>query len=345
MDTANKANATIIVGIALDPFFEAEDSHVVYHETEMRKLLQAAGSIAHKTGASLRLVSVWENKIVDMAKAVQRLPDFDWQSLKLDSLLKDARMKIQEKCEKQLAIIADKLPRDTAVTKLVTTAKYPAQGILAEAEAQRASLIILGAGTKADKYLMRGYSTALTTMAATTVPVLVIGGQCETDFSSSRLRMLLADDLREITEAGMRSSIEWIKKLGVIDLMHVHIEEMDLSRVKQVLGTAAVELRSTVEWQRLSADLLHSLDLALKERLRNRIPGVDDYIGSRNGTLQREVRRCAFVREEIERAANEFQADLLVFGRHEKVHHRPFMVGRVTYQAMLSQKRAVMVMP
>lgn len=101
METPRKLDETIVVGIVLDRFFRSEDAE----------------------------------QLVEMAKAFQLLPDFDWQRTKLESLLKDARLKIQETCERQLAKTSDDIGHDIKITRVVSTAKYAAQGILAEAEA------------------------------------------------------------------------------------------------------------------------------------------------------------------------------------------------------------------
>jgi nucleotide-binding universal stress UspA family protein len=301
--------------------------------------------MARTLGAPLHLVSVWETKLIDMAKAFQRLPHIDWQHLQLEALSQSIRNKIQSSCDHQLEHIAREIDPDLTVTRQVVTAKYPAQGLLAEAEKHQASLILLGSGTKADNYFTQSFSTPLSTMAETVVPVLVVGPECQADFSKQGLRVVLADDLRDTTFPAMQKAATWLIKLDVSDLLHVHIEELSLDRARQILGTATVELRSTLEWEKLSSDLMHALDVTMRERLQGRIPEVKAFIESKGGTLRTEVRRCPHVRDEIERAADEFKADLIIFGRHQKVHQRPYMVGRVTYQAMISQKRAVMVIP
>jgi nucleotide-binding universal stress UspA family protein len=311
----------------------------------MRNLFHVAGVMARALGAPLHLVAVWETKLVDMARAFQRLPHVDWQHLQLDALTQSIRHKIQESCDLQLEKISRQIAPGIEISRQVVNAKYPAQGILAEAEAHDASLIVLGAGTKADNYFTKGFSTALTTMADSVVPVLVVGPQCRTDFSKVDLRVLLADDLRDSTAHSMKKAAQWIIELNAGNLLHLHVEELSLDRVKQVLGTATAELRSTVEWEKLSSDLMHALDVSMRESLQGRIPEVKAFIEGKGGTLRTEVRRCAHVRDEIERAADEFGADLIIFARHQKVHQRPYMVGRVTYQAMLSQKRAIMVIP
>jgi nucleotide-binding universal stress UspA family protein len=345
METHDERPGAIVVGIALDPFFSSEDAKEHPRAAESRNLLKIAGVLSRTLGSPLHLVSVWETKLLDMARAFQRLPEVDWKDLKLEVLTQNIRNGIHESCREQLDKLFLEAEHDGDVTRRVVSAKYPAQGLLSEAETVRASLILLGAGTKADNFFTQGFSTVLTAMADARVPVLVVGPQCDRDFSKGGLRILLADDLRETTAQTMTTAAEWILKLNPSELLHLHVEELGLDRVRQVLGAATAELRSTVENDKLSADLMRALDVSLRERLQARLPDVRRMIEDRGGQLRTEVRRCAFVSDEIQRAADEFDADLIIFGRHQKVHQRPYMIGRVTYQAMLSQKRAVMVVP
>jgi nucleotide-binding universal stress UspA family protein len=345
MEMPQNIRGSIAVGISLDPFYPADNGQEYFNSPEIRCLIQAAHGLAQRLKLPLRLISVWESKLMDMARAFQRLPHINWQQLQLEALAQSMRNKIQEGCEEQLKRIAQTLGSDCEVSWQVINARQAAQGLLADARASEASLILLGAGTKADNILTRGFSTTLTTMAESNIPVIVLGSECQANFSRSDLRVLLADDLRDVTAQPMQNAADWIRRLQVSDLLHLHIEELSLDRVKQVLGAATAELRSTVKWESLSSDLLLALDLALQERLQSRMPGVKALLSSQGGTFRTEVRRCAQVRDEIERAADEFNADLMIFGRHQKVHQQPSMVGRVTYQSMISQKRAIMLVP
>jgi nucleotide-binding universal stress UspA family protein len=51
------------------------------------------------------------------------------------------------------------------------------------------------------------------------------------------------------------------------------------------------------------------------------------------------------VNEAIERAANEVDADLIIFGRHRPVRVAPLRLGRVPLHAMLTHGRPVAVVP
>lgn len=335
----------IVVGVRLDPFFQPRDGLAYSYEDEGRRLIRAAQAIAKRSGASIRLVSICEESAFDVTSAATWTPSLSWRSLNLPEIMKAARKEACASSKRQLDALAQGASPEVEITTHVLISKFAAQGLLAEAIIQEASLILLGAGTKGDNYFTRGYSTPLAVMAETTVPTLVIGHACEADFTRPRLRVLVADDLREETARAMQGAVDWAMAVGSTDVFHVHIEELSADGVRQVLGQAVPELRSTADSTKLAADLVQALETAFRSRLAQRIQGADERLRAAGGSFRFEVRRCPYVRDEIERAADEFGADLIVFGRHQKVHRRPYLVGRVTYQAMLSQKRAVMIIP
>jgi nucleotide-binding universal stress UspA family protein len=111
------------------------------------------------------------------------------------------------------------------------------------------------------------------------------------------------------------------------------------------LAQTIPELRTTADHNKLAEDMIKALENSFLERLKQRVQGAEERLQKAGGTFHFEVRRCGDVRDELERSADQFDADIVVFSRHQKIHRRPFLVGRVTYQAMLSQKRGVMVVP
>jgi nucleotide-binding universal stress UspA family protein len=345
MNTPEKLLERILVGVRLDPFFQPTEGQTYSHADEMSRLLHAVRALAHKTGASVLLVSICEANSLSVATMAPWLPILNWRNLRLEAITQLARKEALANSRRQLEAMAKDIGEGIATSTQVITAKYAAEGLLAEALANDASMIVLGSGVKADKYFTRGFSTPLAVMAESTVPVLVIGQRCDIDLSKARLRILIADDLREETARAMQASLDIASVLGGSDILHLHVEELSVDGVRRVLGQVVPELRSTVEWERLTSDLLLALETAFRSRLSQRIHGADERLRASGGSFRFELRRSPFVRDEIERAADEFGADLLIFGRHQKTHRRPYLVGRVTYQAMLSQRRAVLLIP
>lgn len=342
---ADGLTKSIVVGIRLDPFFQEEGSQLYSHADEADRVLKAAKALALKTSSSLHLVSVLEEGSIDVTSAAPWLPQYRWHDLRMDKIVQSARAAANANLQKQLSTLASTVGGACPVTTTLITARYAAVGLVSEAISAQASMILLGSGVKADSYFTRGYSTPLTVMAEASVPVLVIGQSCSIDFSKDRLRILIADDLREQTASGMATALDWASVLGGADVLHMHIEELNEQEMRRILNQTVHELRSTTDHEKLAEDLIQALDSAFRERLRQRIQGAEERLQKSGGTFRFELRRCGMVRDELERAADEFHADIIVFGRHQKVYRRPFLVGRVTYQAMLSQKRGVMVIP
>jgi hypothetical protein len=49
--------------------------------------------------------------------------------------------------------------------------------------------------------------------------------------------------------------------------------------------------------------------------------------------------------EELNRAALNHQASIVVFGKHHAIHRHPVAVGQMGYQKMLNLNRAIMMAP
>lgn len=336
----------IVVGLRLDPFFQAEGSPGYSCAEEANQLLVAAVALAVKSGAQLHLVTVLEEGALDITAAAPWLPQYHWRDMRLDTIKEASQKLAVANFEKQLSALAAAFRGPCEITTRLVSAQYAALGIMAEAVSTQATMIVLGAGVKADKYFTRGYSTPLAVMSESPVPVLVIGRNCTRDFTHDRIRILIADDLREHTAHAMASALDWAASLkNAADVLQVHIEEMSEKDMRRLLGQTATEMRSTADHAKLADDLVKALDQAFYERLKQRVQGAEERLKQSGGTFRFELKRCENVREELERVADAFGADMIVFGRHQKVYRRPFLVGRVTYQAMLSQNRGVMLIP
>jgi len=336
----------IVVGLRLDPFFKAEDAEKYSYSAEANQVVKGARDLAAKTEASLHLITVLEDNAVDLTASTPWIPSFKWKDTQMERLVEDTSKLAVESLNKQLTALQSSFQGACELSTQLVRAEYAASGILKEAVSQKASLIVLGAGVKADKYFTRGYSTPLTVMSESLIPVLVIGRSCTRDFSKSKLRLLLADDLREQSAPAMVSALDWAASLqGAADVKQVHIEELSEQQMRRVLSQTVPELRSTADHGKLVEDMIKALEKSFAERLKQRVQGAEERLQKAGGAFHFEVRRCSDVRNELETAADEFDADIVVFSRHQKIHRRPFLVGRVTYQAMLSQKRGVMVIP
>jgi len=346
MNMADGQIRKIVVGLRLDPFFKTQNAQNYSHAAEAEQVMKTAQAMAVKAQASLHLLAVLEDGELDVMAAVPWLPAYNWRDLRMDRLLEETRKLASANVEKQLAALQSQFQGPCAISSQLVHAEFAASGLMKEATAQNASMIILGAGVKADQYFTRGYSTPLAVMSESLIPVLVIGRNCERDFSRSRLKILLADDLREQSAHAMSAAVDWAASLeGAADVHQVHIEELSEKEMRRILGQTIPELRTNADHDKLAEDMVKVLETAFAARLKDRVQGADARLQKAGGTFQFEVRRCGNVRDELERAADEFDADIVIFSRHQKIHRRPFLVGRVTYQAMLSQKRAVMVIP
>jgi nucleotide-binding universal stress UspA family protein len=336
----------ILVGIKEDPFFDKNAVSTQSDADETAVLIIAAQAFAKRLNANLCLLSVLEENFLDLGGAVPWLPSINWRNMRADTLVHLARQEAQDRMQGHLDHFADDLrKRGLAVNSKIVTAKYAAEGVLAEAAISKPGLIMVSSGMKADGYFTRGISTPLGIMAEAQVPVMVLNSSCKADFSKSRLRILIADDLRDETSRAMSGALEWAITLGEVDALHAHIEELTADQLRRILGQTALQIRSPADHEKLATDLIRSVETIFMNRLSERLPHAESQLKIAGGSYRSELRRSPFVRDEIERIAVEFGADILIFGRHQKVHRRPFLVGRVTYQSMLSKQYGVLVFP
>lgn len=346
MPMTKTASNLILVGIKADPFFDKNAVSTKPDADETTVLINAAQAFAKRTNASICLFSVLEENFLDLGGAVPWLPSINWRNMRADTLVHLARKEAQDRMLRHLDHIANDLRKNgLVVNSKVVTAKYAAEGILAESAISKPSLILVSSGMKADGYFSRGLSTPLGIMAEAQVPVMVLNSSCNADFSKSRLRILIADDLRDETSRAMSGALEWATAIGEADALHVHIEELSADQLRRILGQTALQIRSPADHEKLTTDLITSVESIFMNRLSERLARAESQLQSVGGSYRAELRRSPFVRDEIERIAGEFGADILIFGRHQKVHRRPFLVGRVTYQSMLSKQYGVLVFP
>jgi nucleotide-binding universal stress UspA family protein len=310
---------------------------------EMRNLVKTAVSIAQRLDASLRLVHVCETSPIDDITGIPWQPAYRWQKRWLESVFFEYRKEQMAEAEKQLQsfALASGVPEDVEINAIA--AAYPYQGILADAVASNAALILIGAGTKTSDYMTKGFATPLAVMADATVPVMVVGSKCHTDFSKPTLKVLLADDLREQTAEGVQKGLDWASRFGAAEILHLHVTKTH--EFKDMLNKCLPFLRRDTEGETMATQSVHDFETGVLQRLKDRTMDFNEGKVDADKLVKHQICEGKDQSLEIDRAAESFGADILMFGRFHKTHRRPFMVGRTTYEALLTEKRAVMVFP
>lgn len=220
----------------------------------------------------------------------------------------------------------------------------PAEKIGKEAAHTGSCLLIVGANSRQRRFLPTGYSTALSLMVTASVPVMSIDTTTTPRLPDRDLNLLLADDLSPQSEAAVAFAFDFAAAFGRATLHHLHINGLTLEGLRSGLETAAAAGHTMLDSDRAVGSVFEAVMAQYHEELRLRAAGLRDYLDAAGGVYQATV-RSGQVRAELAAFVDANDPDVLVFGRHQSVHTRPFFLGRLPYGAMLSFQRPVIVVP
>jgi nucleotide-binding universal stress UspA family protein len=185
-----------------------------------------------------------------------------------------------------------------------------------------------------------GFSSAVSLIMESPVPVMVLNEEAWPDFEADPLRMLLADDLSDSGAAAVDFATSFALGLPRVAFYHTHVESYaDVSRPGR--GKSPDEPESL---RPLTPEFIEHLHREAEQRMRQRSGESASRMESRGGRYRIEL-LSGHVADEIEKSANAARADLVVFGQHKVFHRKPLHVGQVPFRAMLQQSRAVVVVP
>ncbi len=220
----------------------------------------------------------------------------------------------------------------------------PTEALGAEAARLGVALMIVGADLSQMRYVPRGFSTALSLMVTSPVPLFVVDTASCSTLPADGWRLLVADDLGEQTSDAVQFAFDFAAATRATTLHHLHVNGLSLTTLKAGIATAAVTAHTPIA-ATVSADEVHDALLAtLEERLSERAAPMRDYLEAAGGEYVSIV-ATGIVADEVERCVQDVRPDIVIFGRHQAYHHRPFFIGRLPFRAMLEQRRPVIVVP
>ena len=301
-------------------------------------VLATAVGLARRFGLPLRLVHVAPSQ-VEMAAW-----DYSATLYHDPGYLAAIDAEVAAQAATRLAEVAATVPRDIAVTTAVPVG--PAvPGIIAEATGSRANMIVVACAPERFTTVTAGFSTAIGLMHEAPLPVLVVNRERKFDVEKSALRLLLADDLQAPTAEAARVCYALAARLGTnTQVRHSHIHGDFRELVKD-------------NWRefRAFAQFLPEPTVPPEEAMRreydDRIARLKDR-GQPWRSLAQEAGattvydvRTGSVAGEIHHVVDEFDPDLVVFGRHRLLRTKPFLIGRMPFRTMLNDRRPVLLVP
>lgn len=290
-------------------------------------VVETALSLARKTGAAVRLLNVVEQPAYDMIG--MEVPGF----YVLPAVIQEATDALRKERQDKMAKLVKDLRASLDLEGLVVEGDC-IRATVAEATRLRANVIVTGSHAEAYRFLPRSFSTALSLMAEAPVPVLVVSGK-PVDFEKDGMRLLVADDLRESTREAVRRAYELAAALPGARVRQTHVH-----------GDFREILRDT--WREHASKVPENLWVAEHEARRAAMNQQGAPFRKKaeaaGAAIELDI-RSGDVGPELEAAIDDFQPTVLVFGRHETLRARPFLVGRMTFKAMLRPQLAVLVVP
>lgn len=317
-------DTTIVVGLSL----HERDDHV----------LQTAVSLAQRTGAQLILVHAAEPyRSYSLAREGFVLPYEEMEQETIDAELVTV--------QNQLATLRDSLP-SSLVCETRVFRDYPEDAIEEVADSSKASLIVCGFHRERQSRFLGGMSKALSLMAHSKHPVMVVPADRSMDFQQQPLTVLVADDLRSDGAAALRGAIDFCRSIDVEQLVHAHINEMSYREINQMvekIQLAMLEGRIPSNPEFESHAYIEETKASIKTLLKQRIEAVEPGF-VRDCKYRPSVRFGAPI-DEIHRLTVETKSSVLIFGKHHMLHRGRLSLGKVPYAAMVEPHVATIIVP
>ena len=229
-----------------------------------------------------------------------------------------------------------------AVAEVVVVGGFALDAIVEQAKAATVGLIIIGAGRRSQRVLLRGFSATISLLQDSPVPILVLPPGASIDFGKTSLRLLIADDLRDDTARAIERSLAWAVSIHATEVLQLHVSGMtEQTFIERIEGAwrktgSLGEMRPHELWFLVRQTLVERIEArAYDERRRLIDSGARCTVLSETGPIVGT----------IETHVNSFQPDLVLFGHHERSHGRHIARGQVPFHVMLGLERPIMSVP
>ena len=160
---------------------------------------------------------------------------------------------------------------------------------------------------------------------------------------------MYGDDLSSHSVPGLSAAIEMAVGLGDSEVHQVHIcrsSQEEMSRGAQKI-MEMMNLNEIPFIDGFAPDAIEQrTEQTIKDKMQKRV-GDASLVFSREGgcTLSQHVRFGSDIKGELQSLCDQIDPDIVVFGRHELIHRKPFGIGQVPLTAMLNLKKPVVIAP
>lgn len=299
-------------------------------------LMKSAISFARKFNYSLLLIHVIEG------------PDFDPLAVDLPGyytippVMRESESQLRAERQEQMRKLLDSLDPAIAAEGRVHYGDGP-RVVIEDAKNSQCNAIMTACNLESYHLMPAGFSMALTLMNDAPMPVLVVSNDAVVDFSKQDFRILLTDDLQESNKETARRAYEFATALSNGHLRHLHVH----GDFRELMRDAMLDI---VDRSPLAGNGERPESIWLKEynaRLdQMKAQGEPFTVAAeeKGVVIERDV-RTGKVADEVHAAIEDFDPDLIFYGRHRFWRTKPFFIGRMPFRSMLEEKKAVCMVP
>jgi nucleotide-binding universal stress UspA family protein len=304
--------------------------------SQSKVLVDTAVGMCQRSGWGLRLLHVVTPppSVVWYGEITPGLRLADLAEAELEISKNEAKFKLEQ--------IAKGVPANIDVSVSVV-ADDVAEGVLTETKSKEAKLLVCGSIGGSYRFVPKSMSTLLSLMAQAPIPVLVLNDAAPHAFPQDRLKIIVLDDLSEETAHIFHGNFKFLSHVKEIDVLHVHVSGLNKATLAAALTAANAASRNGVNLEVEVDDLFSSMQDKAIKRLQER--SADLRTDSENRKIHYKTQiEYGNIHDAIDRLTKAFQPDILCFGKHSSIRHKPFALGQVPYSSMLANKLPVLIL-
>lgn len=289
------------------------------------EFLESVAGFARATQFKITLVHVWESK--DYYAPLSTSPYLGFRS----ALYEVER----EDLEKRLGQMAEKLSGVEVTAKVV--AGHPPERLQAEAIAEDASLIILGANRGRYNLMPSMFSTALELAAQSPKSVMVIPPGSREHWNDHPWRLLVADDLQDHSWAAIHAAGEFCTHAKGFAFHHFHAHKVAKTTMRQAAGKileAMTQGRIPFDDTFSEETYLKTIEGDIREKLAKRLGAIKSILEA-SGSRYHEHIKYGDIKECMDEVICDIDPHMIILGRHEALHRKPFTLGKMPFYTML----------
>jgi len=299
-----------------------------------------AADLAAKLGKKLCLIHAVEPWLAQGAVQPFGLPAGVWENVPA------VQAAALASANKQMQELKSKLEKKGPVTSVRTEV---VEGMAVDAIIKLAAnlgtcLLVVGGAYEDVKFFPAGLATGPALANAASMPVMIVDPKTnQKPAPHERLRILLADDLEAESDTAVSLAASLADAYRGAWVYHLHVNALNAENLAFGLQSAASAARTVISQGEIDS-VAAAVEKTKIASLERRFSPYREYVEASDGKYTADV-VAGSTKSQLRWVSDEFEPDVLVFGRHKTMHHKPFSLGRMPYRAMLRLRRPIVIVP